>query len=485
MKKLLVIICFILLSSRANSQNNVTMNLQIQASASNEILFNVSITNDGSNALSLSGVSFGVDFDPILLDGALLGVNAFNYQPATADIVMNQFNYNTQYLNHQLQFSAIPIASGQPFAIGAIINLGQFKFTSTQPLTSQNDLLLTFSMLGGVGKTKCEVMGLPNGSSNSVSLTGMAGTLSTNISGGNSCNSQNSTLANACDSYTWSMNASTYIFPGTYVSYMLNQNNCAHAEVLNLNLNYSTFNTTNALLTAGTYTWAVNQVIYNTAGTYTFTMLNASGCTHVETLHLTSSTTTTDLHLKLNIQGYSNGSVMVPARLTCATNNSNNIAQMVTVELVQQGSMGLSVVASASAPVSITGICTPQFQGTFTGSYYIRVKGCSFLETTSSVVINPASTSSTSPYDFTISSTQAFDNDLNDALPAMATGNSFHSGDVNEDGNINLSDAVEIANGIASNLGCSCSDLNGDGSLTQVDLSIMQSNLFQWSKRPY
>ncbi|MBF6640213.1 hypothetical protein IVB69_01845, partial [Flavobacterium sp. J49] len=62
----------------------------------------------------------------------------------------------------------------------------------------------------------------------------------------------NSTTASACDSYTWSVNGTTYTASGTYTSVV----GC-HTETLNLTITPSTSNSTTASA-CDSYTWSVN-----------------------------------------------------------------------------------------------------------------------------------------------------------------------------------------------------------------------------------
>ncbi|QQS29974.1 MAG: hypothetical protein IPM47_03205 [Sphingobacteriales bacterium] len=99
-------------------------------------------------------------------------------------------------------------------------------------------------------------------------------------------NTSNTTTINACDSYLWSVNGSTYNASGTYTSV----SGC-HTEILNLTITANTSNTT-TINACGSYLWAVNGTTYNASGTYT----SVSGC-HTEILNLaitanTSNTTT-------------------------------------------------------------------------------------------------------------------------------------------------------------------------------------------------
>ena len=93
----------------------------------------------------------------------------------------------------------------------------------------------------------------------------------------------NTTVASACDSYTWSVNNMMYTQSGTYTSV----NGC-NTEILVLTLGQSTSSTITANASLS-YTWTCNNVTYTQSGTYTCTGVNATGCPDVQTLILTIS----------------------------------------------------------------------------------------------------------------------------------------------------------------------------------------------------
>jgi hypothetical protein len=92
----------------------------------------------------------------------------------------------------------------------------------------------------------------------------------------------NTTTITACDTYTWSVNGTTYTSGGTYTSVT----GC-HTETLELTITPSTTNTT-TITACDTYTWSVNGATYTTGGTYT----SVTGC-HTETLELTINSAAT------------------------------------------------------------------------------------------------------------------------------------------------------------------------------------------------
>jgi hypothetical protein len=95
-----------------------------------------------------------------------------------------------------------------------------------------------------------------------------------------------SQTVSACNTYTWSVNGQTYTESGTYTFVGTNAAGCTDTKTLNLTINSST--TSSQTVTAcQTYTWSVNGTTYTSSGTYTFVGGNAAGCTDTKTLVLT------------------------------------------------------------------------------------------------------------------------------------------------------------------------------------------------------
>jgi hypothetical protein len=97
----------------------------------------------------------------------------------------------------------------------------------------------------------------------------------------------NTTVASACDSYTWTVNGMMYTMSGTYSE--VSPNNPCHTEILDLTITPSTSNTTVASA-CDSYTWSVNNMMYSQSGTYT----SVNGCnTEILDLTITPSTSNT------------------------------------------------------------------------------------------------------------------------------------------------------------------------------------------------
>ena len=89
---------------------------------------------------------------------------------------------------------------------------------------------------------------------------------------------------NACGSYTWSANASTYTTSGTYTHTTTNVGGCDSVIALNLTIKNVSTSTISATV-CNSYLW--NATTYTTSGTYNRTLSNAGGCDSTITLNLT------------------------------------------------------------------------------------------------------------------------------------------------------------------------------------------------------
>ena len=88
-----------------------------------------------------------------------------------------------------------------------------------------------------------------------------------------------------CDSYTWNIDGQTYTTSGIYTSVSTNASGCTHIDTLNLIISNSTSNSFSVSI-CDSYTWNIDGQTYLSSGIYTSISINAAGCTHVDTLNL-------------------------------------------------------------------------------------------------------------------------------------------------------------------------------------------------------
>lgn len=132
------------------------------------------------------------------------------------------------------------------------------------------------------------------------------------------------------------------------------------------------------------------------------------------------------------------------------------------------------------------GTASVQFPGATLGnSYHVAIKHRNSMETWSA---SPVTISSTTSYDFSTGLGQAYGDGINAPMKNMGSGvYAMYSGDVNQDGTIDLSDLTQTQNDVSSfAFGYNSSDCSGDGGTDLSDLIIIQNNatLFLFKATP-
>ncbi|MAO71785.1 MAG: hypothetical protein CMD02_04675 [Flavobacteriales bacterium] len=110
-----------------------------------------------------------------------------------------------------------------------------------------------------------------------------------NLTIGNS--TSNSFTVSACDSYTWNIDGQIYLSSGIYTSVSTNAAGCTHIDTLDLTISNSTSNSF-SVSECDSYTWNIDGQTYSSSGIYTVISTNSSGCTHIDTLNLIINSST-------------------------------------------------------------------------------------------------------------------------------------------------------------------------------------------------
>jgi Leucine-rich repeat (LRR) protein len=132
-----------------------------------------------------------------------------------------------------------------------------------------------------------------------------AGCTETNILDLTIINSTASTTTESkCDSYTWSVNGSTYTSTVIDTVIGFNAAGCTETNILDLTIINSTASTTTET-ECDSYTW--NGTTYASSGTYTYSTTNSNGCDSTITLNLTIE----NIHIA-NISQNSNSLIIIP-----------------------------------------------------------------------------------------------------------------------------------------------------------------------------
>ena len=172
----------------------------------------------------------------------------------------------------------------------------------------------------------------------------------------------------------------------------------------------------------------------------------------------------TALNLKLALQGFFNPNT-----------NTNIIADTFTVQ-VRSDLFPYNIVDQSQAVIGQTLSGNFYFSNLFSGNYYLTVRHRNGLETWSSspVLMQQGGTYS---YDFTNNLSKAYGNNL------IQVGNKFcvYSGDVNQDGTIDLADGSLVDNDAINFVtGYVPTDINGDGIVDLSDGVFTDNNTFNF-----
>jgi hypothetical protein len=164
------------------------------------------------------------------------------------------------------------------------------------------------------------------------------------------------------------------------------------------------------------------------------------------------------LNLTALIQARYNGSVMVPDSVTVELHDASSLAQ----------------IDQDKELLSSSGTGTFTFHNAINGTnYYIAVKHRNSIETWSATT--PSFTSGALNYDFTTAQSQAYGNNLTQ----FGTKWCIYTGDINQDGYVNLTDLLAVNNDAYNQVtGYVETDLTGDLYTNLSDLIIVNNNAF-------
>jgi len=149
----------------------------------------------------------------------------------------------------------------------------------------------------------------------------------------------------------------------------------------------------------------------------------------------------------------------------------NNVQDSIAVYLAQSSSP-FTIVDSTKSILSDSGMANCNFSNVSHGNYFIIIRHRNHIETWSSTAVTFTSGSNVN-YDFTSSQSQALGNNL------VQIGNEWciYSGDVNQDGLIELKDLLFIYNDVSNfSSGYLVTDINGDNYTDLTDLLIAFNN---------
>lgn len=215
--------------------------------------------------------------------------------------------------------------------------------------------------------------------------------------------------AAACGSYYWTTNGTTYTNSGQYMTTLTNSNGCDSVVTLDLTITQASAPVTTTVNACDSYTWNANNTTYTTSGTYSETLVNAAGCDSLVTLDLTlnfaySSTetlTTCDSYIwGANGQTYTNSGnyqVVYTTSAGCdSTLNLNLTIETVTASVNMVDEVTLSAAGSAGTyqwincdnNVGIAGATNQVFAPASNGTYAVVITSGNCADTSNCVTID-------------------------------------------------------------------------------------------------
>ncbi len=163
-------------------------------------------------------------------------------------------------------------------------------------------------------------------------------------------------------------------------------------------------------------------------------------------------------NITMGIQGFWNGTIQVSDTAKCYLRSSVS---------------PYAVVDSAKGVLGTSGFATFIFNNAATGSYYLQVGQRNSIETWSANAVSFVRGGVTVNYDFTTAADKAFGNNM------ILTSGRFcnYSGDVNQDGSVNLTDLLETYNASSNfSSGYVSADVNGNSFVDLSDITIVYNN---------
>ncbi len=154
-------------------------------------------------------------------------------------------------------------------------------------------------------------------------------------------------------------------------------------------------------------------------------------------------------------------------------NTTNKMVKDTITVLLRNTSSPYAVIDSATVNLDSLGDGSIKFLTAPSGSYYIVIKHRNHLETWSKSGGESLSKGTTSTYNFTDNSSKAFGNNLK----LKGSKWCIFSGDVNQDGAVDLVDLTKVDNDVFNSLsGYKVTDLTGDNLVNSNDLILCHNN---------
>ncbi len=225
----------------------------------------------------------------------------------------------------------------------------------------------------------------------------------------------------------------------------------------------------------GSFSWYGST--YVSTGTYTRKLTAANGCDSTIRLNLTITNCSASLNIKLWLEAYEQGNEMKSTLYDLGLSNDATATDSITVQLWKPTNLAQPQPDhSIKTILHKNGTANALFPSAVLNMrFYVCIKQRNTMEiwSSDSILI-----SAQNLVDFTTDSLSAFNDGVQSSLQRLAPSKfAMFSGDVNQDGTIDILDLIEAENKAAEfQFGYLQTDCNGDGTTDLFDLQYMENN---------
>ena len=174
---------FLISSVRTHAAEHITLSLLNTSATTNTLEYDIYIVNDGTTNMKLAGVQFGINFNPVILNGGSPTSSAYTFIAGTRDPIFSTLTaFSVAYNNAQLKVTSTPATflNSVNLPIGISYKLGRFRFTNTVSWTAGSMPQLAFQETVQAGKTHAVAVAYIGTSTSSSTLSLATSNLATN-----------------------------------------------------------------------------------------------------------------------------------------------------------------------------------------------------------------------------------------------------------------------------------------------------------------
>jgi archaellum component FlaG (FlaF/FlaG flagellin family) len=185
-QKCCLFIAGMLISFSGFSNAHVNMSLKNISVTANTIEYDLYVVNDGASTLYLAGCSYGINIDPLVLNG---GKIICSFKPNSRNVFLDEGRKCSVSQSNELNFVQARMTTGfspreksNELLPGVAFKIGRFVITNSKEWTINGHANLVLQEAATQSATACYLMGFTDGETQVKMLTAALGTLSTEAS---------------------------------------------------------------------------------------------------------------------------------------------------------------------------------------------------------------------------------------------------------------------------------------------------------------